>query len=639
MRYVSLFLILTCSFLMPSAMPSAQAAVKDVIYSGQEIEFNTNKDHKTTAIFPEAIKGIVRGYGADPKDYLIIRNDLDPKVLEVMPLTSELAEITAIGISGEQYVLKMLYKEDFHTKVTIVPLKKAMGDVETVVKELKIRPSELVKKSELGLAVNNDVARTPAAFIQKSMPPSDVVSQGAESKLSTPTAPSEPAMPALPAELNMKITLKGNGLPLKIYLGAIGKATGYNVISTPEVDAKKASINLEDIEVWRALKSLLYPFAYGFKVSKEDLIISTNETRTFAIAVPAVEQTFSDVTSNESFTNQASGVNNTTSARGATDQDVKVGTKIYLENKSPTLSLWNDLENNIKSMITPTTGQYSLNRVAGMVVVTDLPGVLDRIQDFIDRMNTSLKRQAAFEIQIIEVALTDERQLGIDWNALASSIGGLKNITGSTNFSSAGFTGGQLLTLSGSSSNSTTNNVSAVIKALETMGRVEIVSRPSITVSNMIPAVIQEGTSIGYISGIGDTFSNNVTTSNVTTSQVHGGLTMRLVAKIGENGADTILNLSTAVTTIDSIDSIKSGNGVVQTPQVSNKSITTNVAVAEGKTLIIGGLISTNKADTHSGVPVISRLPVVGGAFKYTNKKCNKVELVIVITPRTGDKN
>ena len=114
---------------------------------------------------------------------------------------------------------------------------------------------------------------------------------------------------------------------------------------------------------------------------------------------------------------------------------------------------------------------------------------------------------------------------------------------------------------------------------------------------------------------------------------------MRLMAKIGEKGEDTILNLSTAITTIDSIDTVKSGNGTVQTPQVSNKSITTNVAVSEGRTLIIGGLISTNKTDAQHGVPGLSRIPVVGNAFKYKNRKNNKVELVIVITPNIITRN
>ena len=188
----------------------------------------------------------------------------------------------------------------------------------------------------------------------------------------------------LPPELNLKITLKGNGLPLKIYLSTISQVTGYNVITTPDIDDQKTSINLENIEVWRALKSLLYKFGYGFKVSQEDLIITETETRIFNISMPAVDQSFTDETSNESFAD--SGNNNSASTGNQQKQDVKVGTKIYYENSSPKLSLWTDLESNVRSLITPQVGSYSINKVSGSIIVTDKPAVLDKIGDLVSTM-------------------------------------------------------------------------------------------------------------------------------------------------------------------------------------------------------------------------------------------------------------
>ena len=129
--------------------------------------------------------------------------------------------------------------------------------------------------------------------------PETVVERKSPSNLTMPRAHAA----NLPPELNLKITLKGNDLPLKIYLSTISQVTGYNVITTPDIDSQKTSINLENIEVWRALKSLLYKFGYGFKVSQEDLIITETETRIFNITMPAVDQTFTDETSNESFAN------------------------------------------------------------------------------------------------------------------------------------------------------------------------------------------------------------------------------------------------------------------------------------------------------------------------------------------------
>ena len=222
----------------------------------------------------------------------------------------------------------------------------------------------------------------------------------------------------MPPELNLKITLKGNDLPLKIYFSTISQVTGYNLITTPDIDSQKTSINLENIEVWRALKSLLYKFGDGFKVSQDDLIITETETRIFNITMPAVDQSFTDETSNESFADSTNN-NNSSSTTNQQNQDIKVGTKIYYENSSPKLSLWTDLENNVKSMITPQVGSYSINKVSGSIIVTDKPAVLDKIGDLVSTINESLSRQQSFEIQIIEVTLSSDHETGIDWNAIA----------------------------------------------------------------------------------------------------------------------------------------------------------------------------------------------------------------------------
>ena len=94
-------------------------------------------------------------------------------------------------------------------------------------------------------------------------------------------------------------------------------------------------------------------------------------------------------------------------------------------------------------------------------------------------------------------------------SAIATGIKGINNITASTNFSAQGFLSGQLLSLAATGPSTvggtTGSGVSMLLKALDSMGSVNVVSRPSITVSNMFPCVIQEVTSIPYISGTGQT--------------------------------------------------------------------------------------------------------------------------------------
>jgi len=566
----------------------AQAEIKDLVYDGKEIYIHAKRDHMSTVIFPEPINALIRGFGAD--SYVVQRNDKKPNILEFMPTGSEPAEMTVSGASGEAYVLRFVANEDFYTKLVV---------------------------HQLSVSVDKNEAKTIAV------------------KMDTP--PKVSPSSDLPSALNLKITLKGNDLPLKIYLSTISQVTGYNVITTPDIDIQKTSINLENIEVWRALKSLLYKFGYGFKVSQEDLIITETETRIFNIIMPAVEQSFTDETSNDSYAdNTTNNVNN--SAVNQQNQQVKVGTKIYYENTSPKLSLWNDLESNVKALITPQVGSYSINKVSGSIIVTDKPAVLDKIGDLVTTINESLSRQQSFEIQIIEVTLSSDHETGIDWDMIAKKLAGLNNITASTNFSSAGFLSGQLLTLSATGpdtgSGSSRGGVSMVLKALDSMGAVDVISRPSITVSNMFPCIIQEVTSIPYISGTGQTIGNNITQSNVTTSEVSDGLTMRLEAKIEEE--KTVLNISAAVNTLDSMTNVPVGNGLtIQEPQVSTKSITTNVGVVPNKTLILGGLISCAKNNSMQGIPYLDRVPFLGNAFESKARSSKKTELVIIITPKS----
>jgi len=597
-------------FLTSLFLPIAHAEIKDLVYDGKEIYVRVKKDHVTAVIFPEPVNGVIRGFGADT--YVVQRNDKESNVLELMPTSSEVAEMTVSGISGEDYVLRFVANNNFYTKLVIHKMAASVDKNEnkTITVKMDIVPETVIEKKEAKV-------------------------------INIPDHQNEKQTPNLPPELNLKITLKGNDLPLKVYLSTISEVTGYNVITTPDIDSQKTSINLENIEVWRALKSLLFKFGYGFKVSQEDLIITETETRIFNINMPAVDQSFMDETSNASFADSNNN-NYSGSTTSQKNQDIKVGTKIYYQNTSPKLSLWTDLENNVKSMITPQAGSYSINKVSGSIIVTDKPAVLDKIGDLVSTINESLSRQQNFEIQIIEVTLSSDHETGIDWNAIAKSLKGLNNITAMTNFSSAGFLSGQLLTLSASGpdqgSGTTNSGVSMVLKALDSMGDVDVVSKPSITVSNMFPCIIQEVTSIPYISGTGQTIGNNVTQSNVTTSEVSDGLTMRLEAKIGEG--KTILNISAAVNTLDSMNNVPVGNGLtIQEPQVSTKSITTNVGVEPGKTLILGGLISNTKNNSMQGVPYLDKIPFLGNTFQYKAKSTQRTELVIFITPKTIIRN
>ena len=74
-----------------------------------------------------------------------------------------------------------------------------------------------------------------------------------------------------------------------------------------------------------------------------------------------------------------------------------------------------------------------------------------------------------------------------------------------------------------------------------------------------------------------------------------------------------------------------SGN---QVPTIDTKYIRTNVSAANGSTIILGGLIQEQKQKQYTGIPYISRIPLIGAAFRGTATNKSRQELIILMCPQ-----
>jgi type IV pilus assembly protein PilQ len=107
--------------------------------------------------------------------------------------------------------------------------------------------------------------------------------------------------------------------------------------------------------------------------------------------------------------------------------------------------------------------------------------------------------------------------------------------------------------------------------------------------------------------------------------------------------ADLILNVTPQVTNDGAISMqinlTKSSFGTRPTeeapPNMNRRNVTTNVLVDNGSTIVIGGLYQTDSLESHSGIPFLKDLPLVGWLFRSPlNTSTSKNELVIFLTPR-----
>ena len=458
-----------------------------------------------------------------------------------------------------------------------------------------------------------------------------------EIKEEVPLPKIEVPKPELPAVFDKKITLRSAGVNLKTLVSKIAEVTGHNVVLDPEVDTNVAvSVDCLDVPVWRALNTMLFLLNYSFKVKDNDLVILSKETRTFKLTLPPNTQTFSDTISNESWTRPDKETTSVGSNKNS-NMDIKVGARVFVESREDALSFWKDIELNLAKMIS-LSGRYSFNKLAGLVMVTDSPQVLDKIASYIDLVNAETNKQILVEVKILEVTLSRENTFGIDWNAIYKNLGDIKQLTLSSNFAAQNIVSGGLFTLTATGpkddSGTGSSGLSALIKALQSQGKVEVVSQPKIMLLNNQSAMVQVGTVTSYVANTTTTTTSvGLASTSATTDQVQEGVSLRLMASILDG--QILVQLTPVVTTLDAIRSINMGQGTtIEAPKTSTKSMHTLVKIKDGETIAVGGLITSNDKNTEKGIPLLRSLPLIGKFFEYKSKTNTRTELVIFITPK-----
>jgi MSHA type pilus biogenesis protein MshL len=430
--------------------------------------------------------------------------------------------------------------------------------------------------------------------------------------------------------LTVPVTFMGR-VKLFDVLKIVAEVSGKVLVLWPGVQDSDVVLDVKDMPVSGALEHVLYPMGYGFKLNASDLLILARDTRMFRLNLPPVTQAFNTATTNES-SSVSSGNKNSGDGR------MRVGAKVMVENSSGGMSYWQDMEANVRSLMS-STGVLSLNKAAGVVVVSDAPRELDKIGVFFKDMNERASQQIIVDVKVVEVELSNEHKLGIDWGALLSS-GDLKGLDLTTNFASENISSGSMVTFSGrmnkEGSGDTASGVRAVLKALESFGRIEVVSQPRVMMLNNSIASIQVGETRSYVESTNmETTQGGSTITTASLNEVHGGVTLQIVGSIV--GEDVFLNVTPVVSTIDDIRTITLGGGnKLEAPDTSMKTMSTLVRVKAGRTVAIGGLITRDRSKHQYGIPFLSRLPVLGKAFSYELRRNNRTELVIFMTPRRG---
>jgi len=298
-------------------------------------------------------------------------------------------------------------------------------------------------------------------------------------------------------------------------------------------------------------------------------------------------------------------------------------------NTDEKFDLWAGILEEVQSLLSGGDARAVVNRAAGTLAVTDYQANLDRVSDYLNVLESRMRNGVVIETKILEVTLDDETQYGINWTALPdlsglSLSGGLSGGATARQALSAGTTSFQI-GIAGSKFN-------AVIDALAQQGQINVLSAPKVSTLNNQKAIIRIGRQ--------DVFFRAVVTPATTTSAafvtftpdtITEGIILSVTPQIGRDGK-IMLAIHPTITEKVGEASAPDGNTA---PIVDVRETNTMVAVQDGDTVFIGGLMQERTQEIVKSVPLLGDIPFLGAFFRNTNQKKKKTELVILITPRT----
>lgn len=248
---------------------------------------------------------------------------------------------------------------------------------------------------------------------------------------------------------------------------------------------------------------------------------------------------------------------------------------------------------------------------------------LKALRDMLQRLDVP-QPQILIEATIAEVQLNDELRFGVQWSGVEDQL--------RTTFSDAG--GGQVSSrFPGISISYVNADLQAVVNALSNLSDVEIVSSPRVTAMNNQPARLQVGDQVPVItqSAVSVTNPNSPIVNSVSFRDT--GVILDVTPHLRGDG---MIEIEIAQEVSGVAETTTSG---IDSPTITQRSIDSRLVVPDGSTAVLGGLISSNKSYTKTGVPILKDIPLVGRAFSSTGEVERRSELVVLIRPTLVSKD
>lgn len=306
----------------------------------------------------------------------------------------------------------------------------------------------------------------------------------------------------------------------------------------------------------------------------------------------------------------------------------------------------------LKDMLTKR-GSAILDDRTNTLIITDLPRNISVIDDLLQTLDVQIQ-QVQIEARVVEANKNWQREFGVKWPQSNNGSVSITSGTGSTGTPWVGtaspfWNGVQGFNRPASGQNASVAfapgkdgatsitapagelwlsflsnrfSINAVLQAMEKDGTLKIVSSPKVVTQNNKKATILSGEKIPY-----PTQQGGAAGGAITVAFIDANLQLDVTPQVTNEGT-IIMDLKVEKAEADFTRTVQG------TPTIIRKAIETQVLVRDGGTAVLGGVYITNSSTGTTGVPFLSKIPLIGFLFRNDTKQEKNVELLIFITPR-----
>ncbi|MDD5491251.1 MAG: secretin N-terminal domain-containing protein [bacterium] len=258
------------------------------------------------------------------------------------------------------------------------------------------------------------------------------------------------------------------------------------------------------------------------------------------------------------------------------------------------------------------------------LIITTANQNYPRIQRILEKLDVRTA-QVLIKALMVEVSLTKENKLGVEWSYTQGWGENNPKMSGTLqqNFGVGNFIGDGLKY----SVLKSDNSVSALLQALATDQKVNILSTPHVLASNNQEAIIKVGEEVPILKEVHFVTDEAGKLQTVKTYDYKNISIELKVTPLINTAKDVALDVSL------SIKKILGTNAELNAPILADREAKTKVVVQDGQTVVIGGLIKDDDSYSDSKIPLLGDIPILGWLFKKQGLTKEKTELMVFITP------